>query len=142
MPEDPIPVRISEETQPQRVRFPRPSVMLIATIEQFGRDGPTRHRVRDLAAGGIRIDNAEGMQPGATTLVSIGALVAVEATVKWANDGFAGLAFRERINPEDGRKKAAIPPSIEKQSPKVVSPGAPSAPTAGWVGDLRNPYRK
>jgi hypothetical protein len=116
--------------------------MLIATVEHPGSQATTRHRVRNLAPGGMRIDNAEGMQPGTIVLASIGALKSVEATIKWVKEGFAGLAFPEPINPEAARKKAAIPPCVDSSSAKVVVLGVPSAPTAGWVEDLRNPYRK
>lgn len=116
--------------------------MLIATLEHPGSRATTRHRVRDLAPGGMRIDNAEAMQAGTTVLAFVGALEAVEATIKWVKEGFAGLAFPEPINPEAARKKAAIPPCVDSSSAKGVVFGVPSAPTAGWVEDLRNPYRK
>ena len=140
MPDDPTTPLETVPTQPTRV--PRPSVMLIATIEHPGDQARTSHRVRNLAPGGIRIDNAAGMQPGMTVLASVGALATVEATVKWVKDGFAGLAFPKPINPEDARKKAAIPPCVNVRSPNDVLLGTPPAPTAGWVEELRNPYRK
>jgi hypothetical protein len=115
--------------------------MLIATVEHFAGQVATRHRVRDLSPGGIRIDNAAGLRPGATVLISVGALEAVGATIKWVREGFAGLAFAEQINPDEARKKAAIAPSATR-SLKANVLGAPSAPSAGWVEDMRNPYRK
>src|SRR3569623_15002 len=56
----------SDELAPApRERLPRASVMLSATVEYFGGGAPTRHRVRDLSPGGIRIDQEGGMRVGA-----------------------------------------------------------------------------
>ena len=70
MPDDSIAHRDTDAKQAQSSRIPRPSVMLIATLEHPGRQATTRHRVRDLAPGGMRIDNAEAMQAGTTVLAS------------------------------------------------------------------------
>lgn len=131
----------SDELAPApRERLPRASVMLSATVEYFGGGAPTRHRVRDLSPGGIRIDQEGGMRVGATVLISVGALEAIGATVKWVADGCAGLAFAEQIDPELARARTAIAPRSSAASPFRQA----SAPTAGagWVADLRNPYRK
>lgn len=58
------------------------SVMLSATVERFGGGGPTKHRVRDLSSGGVRIDQADALKAGATVLISVGVFVAVGATVR------------------------------------------------------------
>jgi hypothetical protein len=128
-----------ERTGEPAAREPRDSVMLSATVERFGAGAPTRHRVRDLSTGGVRIDQAIGLHTGATVLVSIGALQAVGATVVWVEKGSAGLRFLEPINPDDARAKAAIAPRPVGGPPSDV---LPKAPTAGWVRDLNNPYRK
>lgn len=120
-------------------REPRDSVMLSATLERFGASTATKHRVRDLSTGGVRIDQAADLRTGATVLVSIGALQAVGATVVWVEKGSAGLRFLEPINPDEARAKAAIAPRPAGGAPQ---PAAPKAPTAGWVHDLNNPYRK
>lgn len=119
-------------------RVPRDSVMLTATVEHFGHASPTRHRVRDLSAGGVRIDHAADFQIGATILVTIGALRSVGATVVWVEDGSAGVKFAQNINLEEARAKAAIAPRAIKGA------RAPTAtvPTAGWVSDVENPYLK
>ncbi|MEG3164963.1 PilZ domain-containing protein [Sphingomonas sp. PB2P19] len=118
-----------------RERPPRASVMLSATVERFGGGGPTKHRVRDLSPGGVRIDQAADLRMGATVLVTVGALEAIGATVVWVREGTAGLKFAQPIDPNDAKAKVAI----------AVRP-AP-APTdhrlkAGWTLDLRNPYKK
>lgn len=116
--------------------------MLMAVVEQFGGKAATKHRVRDLSVGGIRIDNAASLRPGATVLISVGALQAVGATVQWVREGFAGLAFAEQINPAEAHKKAATAPPtsakpVEQSASRTIPP-----PTAGWIDELRNPYRK
>jgi hypothetical protein len=112
--------------------------MLSATVRCFGGGAPTNHRVRDLSAGGVRIDQAGAIKVGATLLVSVGALEAVGATVKWVADGWAGLAFAEEIDPDRARMRAAIAPRNGLSPPARREPA--SAAAAGWVADLRNPY--
>ena len=116
--------------------------MLVATLEHFGGVAPTRHRVRDISVGGVRIDSAGSLQSGASVLVSVGALEAVMATVKWVRLGFAGIAFAEEIELDDARKKAAIAPSMTASSITGAALGTVKAPTAGWAAEMRSPYRK
>lgn len=120
-------------------RAPRQSVFLNATVERFGGSAPTRHRIRDLSTGGVRIDQAGALQVGSTVLVTVGALEAVGATVIWSKDGLAGLRFAQPINPDDARAKAAI--SARSATPRTP-PEGPSVPTAGWVPNLSDPYGK
>lgn len=120
-------------------RAPRHSVMLSATVERFGSARATKHRVRDLSTGGVRIDQAEALTAGATVLVTVGALEAVGATVVWVHEGSAGLKFAHPINPDDARAKTAIP-SRPPAAPARTTGAA--APTAGWMPNLSNPYRK
>lgn len=119
-------------------RAPRDSVMLSALIERFGGGAPTRHRVRDLSSGGVRIDQAAALPVGATVLVTIGSLEAVGATVAWVKGEAAGLKFAAPIEPADARAKAAVAPRA-RQEP---SPAGLRVPTAGWIRDLNNPYRR
>jgi hypothetical protein len=107
--------------------------MLSATLERFGGGAPTRHRVRDLSPGGMRIDQADAIQCGATVLVTVGALQAVGATVVWVRDGSAGLRFAQPIDADAAKAKVAVAPRSVPQPPRGV-------PTAGWTYDLRNPY--
>lgn len=121
--------------EPNRsARAQRASVMLSATVRSEAGAIPTLHRVRDISTGGMRIDGASSLKPGLTVLVSVGAIENVDATVKWVRQDFAGLAFSIDIDPLDARKKAAL---------GGVPPANPApVPTAGWVGDMLNPYRK
>jgi hypothetical protein len=116
--------------------------MLSATVERFGRGAPTKHRVRDLSTGGVKIDQAADLRPGSTVLVTVGALQSVGATVVWVKDGSAGLKFAHDIDPADARASTVIAPRAGSERGRPpVAPAAP-APTAGWLGDLSSPYRK
>ena len=114
--------------------------MLSATVERFGGGVPTKHRVRDLSSGGIRIDQADTLKAGATVLISVGVLEAVGATVRWVSDGCAGLAFAEPIDPEQARMRAVITP--RGAAKPAVPPSAIPAPGAGWVAGMKSPYGK
>lgn len=119
-------------------REPRQSVFLSATLERFGSAETTKHRVRDLSPQGMRIEQAAGLQVGATVLVAVGQLEAVGSTIVWIKEGSAGVKFAKAIDPDQARGKAVVRPKatilprLEKQR------GA----TTGWVADLDNPYRK
>ncbi|OWK33053.1 PilZ domain-containing protein [Sphingomonas mucosissima] len=126
------------DTEP-KPRAPRHSVFLSAIVEHFGAQKTSRHRVRDLSSGGVRIDQAGGFRKGATVLVSVGALDAVGATVVWVKDDLAGLEFAEPVNPEAARAKAAVaPPVFRGQNRDAPGP----TPSAGWMPNLQSPYRR
>lgn len=130
---------LSPDTPPPSeptARAPRHSVFLSATVQRFGGTAPSKHRVRDLSIGGMRIDQAAGLKPGATVLVTVGALEAVGATVVWVRDGAAGIEFAEPIDPDAARAKAALAP--RPASARTPDTGA----TAGWMPGLQNPYRR
>jgi len=118
-------------------RMPRQQVLLGAEICGFGGGAPTKHRIKDLSAGGARIDRAGTLRAGATVLVSVGVLKAVGATVVWVKDDLAGLRFAETIDPDAARSKAIIAPPKPRPT-TVVDRGA----TAGWIRDLNSPYRR
>ena len=119
-------------------RAPRLNVMLMATVQQARRTGPTTHRVRDLATRGARIDKAEKLRVGETIQISIGAAQAIAATVNWVRQGSAGLSFEDAVDINAARKHVAAPPKpIASPNVKVES----IVPTAGWFSDLKDPYR-
>lgn len=134
-PSDAEPVREHAE------RVPRASVLLSATVEQFGDAAISTHRVRDLSTGGMRIDQAHLLRQGATVLVTVGALEAVGATVVWLADGWAGLKFATLIDPDAARARAVITPKAD-QKQRPLRPAATAPLKAGWAGDMRNPYRR
>ena len=123
----------------QAERSPRQSVFLSATLERFGSNVSTRHRVRDLSQGGMRIDQATGLQVGATVLVTIGMLEAVAAAIMWVKDGWAGVKFAVAVDPDQARGKAAVTPKTVTATRRDA---AATVPTAGWIGNLDSPYRK
>lgn len=133
---DPLPGASAE-------RIPRANVMLSATVERFGGGQPSRHRIRDLSAGGVRIDQPGDLKVGATVIVTVGALDSVAATVKWLEQGQAGLAFATRVDPKRALAKAAITPKVAgKQGQKLAVDRGKLVPTAGWTDALRNPYAR
>ena len=119
-------------------RAPRNSVMLSAMIERAGGGAPTRHRVRDLSAGGLRIDQAVAIHVGEAVRITVGAIESAAATVAWVRNGAAGLRFAHVINPDDARAKAIVAPRPPQQ-PSIVDG---IVPTAGWIPDLTDPYRR
>lgn len=123
----------------RKPRAPRHSVFLSAMVEHFGAQKTSRHRVRDLSSGGVRIDQAAGFHKGATVLVSVGALDAVGATVVWVKDDVAGLEFAAPVDPEAARAKAAVaPPVFRGQNRDAPAPTV----SAGWMPNLQSPYRR
>lgn len=119
-------------------REPRQSVFLSTSLERAGSAETTQHRVRDLSPKGMRIDQAAGLQVGATVLVAIGRLEAVGATVVWVKEDAAGLRFAETVDPYLARGKSAVRPKASVLPRRDIPPGA----TAGWVADLDDAYRK
>lgn len=129
-------------------RAQRGSVFLMAVIGRSGGTPTMRHRVRDISTGGVRVDNAAGLRPGTAVVVSIGALQAVEATVRWARDGLAGIAFDTPIDPGEARKKPpAAPDGIGAATP--AAPAGAASPASrkpvvgtGWIDNMWDPYRR
>jgi hypothetical protein len=132
------PSSLSDSNPATKTRPGRASVMLNATVERFGGQCATTHRVRDLSPGGVRIDQATELRVGSTVLVSVGSLEAIGATIKWVSGGNAGLEFAEQINPDEARTRAAIAP----QPTSSNSAKQRSAPTLreGWIRGLKDPY--
>jgi hypothetical protein len=124
----------AREHQP---RAERHRVMLGALIERFGAGGATRHRVRDLSSTGVRVDQAERLQRGATVLVTVGSLAAVGATVIWVEHGAAGLRFAQPINPDDARAKTFV---AKQAGSALPARDERSLGAAGWLGHIRGAY--
>jgi len=107
-----------DATERQAGRADRVSVLLTARIERFGSVHASRHRVRNLSVGGVRIDQAAALRVGATVLVSVGDLESVGATVVWVRDGDAGLCFAEPIDIDRARTRVAIAPVASGRRPR------------------------
>ena len=118
----------------------RANVMLMAKLEHPRGREPTSHPVRNLAGGGVRIENASRLQVGSTVLFSAGSLDAIEASVVWVRGDAAGLAFARPVDPELARKKGSATRAEQKTLRRnAVVPSTP--PTNGWFVKLRDAYR-
>ena len=107
--------------------------MLMAKLQHQPGAQPTQHRVRNMSASGMLIDNAVKLQPEQFVTISFGTVEAVPATVKWVDRGLAGLSFDESSShgaevKQDKSSRTRVEATIE--------------PKAGWISELRNPYRK
>lgn len=131
---------LQERPESAAERAARTSVLLTATIEQFGTRTVLRHRVRDINKDGARVDQGQALNPGATVVVTVGALEAVAATVIWVANGFAGLKFAKPIDPDQARAKAVVHPAGAGQGERKTFLAKDRSPTAGWIDQLRNPY--
>ena len=116
----------------------RERVMLSADVRTVLGGTAARHRVRDLSEDGARLDNASLFATGSRLLVTIGALHDLEALVVWVRDGQAGIRFAHRIDTGLARSKAFIRPT----QPVRSQIAADTAPHAGWIADLNDPYRR
>lgn len=82
----------------------RESVFLLAQIS--GPDGNAQsYRVRNLSPDGMCVERPDGLDRDARLTVTIGSAMPVFATVVWSRNGFAGLQFLRRIDPELARKR-------------------------------------
>ncbi len=115
-------------------RAPRRNVMLSALVETF-QGTSSRHRVRDVSTGGARIDEATHLVARSTVLVTVGALEAVAATVVWVRPPLAGLKFAQPIDVDKATARTALGGAHNVGATAIT-------PTAGWINDTRNPYRR
>jgi len=127
-------IETSKISENRSARPERLSVMLMAVIEYFDGELPTKRRVRDISAGGMRVDGAEKLQADMRVAVSVGAIHAAGATVRWTRSQLAGLAFDETIDPDEARKKNGSAPIPQPKTSGAV-------PTAGWAGEMRDAYK-
>lgn len=113
----------------QAMRSSRSSVMLRASVEHLGGSKTTQHRVRDLSAGGMRIDQAANISPGSSVLVTLGALQSIAAAVIWVKGDSAGLKFADPIDIDEARSQAAVAPRRGLIHPGVIV----AQPLAGFL---------
>ncbi len=138
--------QVSETELPEDppMREARQNVFLGARVCGFGRNAPTRHRIKDLSTHGARIDGAGALRAGATILISVGALEEIGATVVWVKDGAAGLRFAEPIDPAAARSRTIISDGASPAPGGVARrrDDSQSRPIgAGWATGLNSPYR-
>ncbi|MDE0878691.1 MAG: PilZ domain-containing protein [Sphingomonas bacterium] len=106
----------------------RSSVMLRALVYATDGTGPTEHRVVNVSESGLCIGQAEKLKPDTIVIISLGMVDHVAADVVWIDSGLAGLAFHEPIDLQ-----------AAKTRPKGVATRV--APAAGWMANIRSPYR-
>ncbi|MGN7161796.1 PilZ domain-containing protein [Sphingomonas sp. SAFR-052] len=109
-------------------RSRRDSVILNARIETP--DGMVECRVRNLSQTGACIDNVGNLRAGDRVLVTMGMVHHVEASVRWANGGRAGLHFE---GVEIDIAAARRPRGTVSAAPRNV---------AGWLDNMYSPYRR
>ena len=109
-------------------REARVSVIIRALIEAPNLS--VDRRIRNLSRSGACCDNMGDLKAGMRVLVSMGALTQIHAEVMWANERLAGLRFDGLpVNLDAARKpRSAVPPV--------------SAPGAGWLAQIDDPYRR
>ncbi len=109
-------------------RSPRSSVMLRAFVQYSDRPANTQHRVLNISRTGVCIAKVEGMAADDVVAVTIGQTGYVPAKVAWVRDGNAGLTFQTPIDPAIARMRAP-------------DAGMPQ-PTSGWMGEMKEFYRR
>ena len=110
-------------------RSPRTSVMLRAHIFAMGADAPSDHRVVNLSDTGLCIAGPGTLKPDTIVVVSIGRIDHQPADVVWVRAGQAGLKFHRAIDLAAARARS-------------TTTGPLTPPAAGWMADLRSPYRR
>mgnify|MGYP000255766700 CR=1 FL=1 len=101
----------------------------MAKVEQLSGSQMTQHRVRNISAGGVLIDNANKLRPDQPVTISFGTIKTAAATVRWVHQGFAGLCFSAPGS------QVALRDKISSSS-KI--PAATAEPKAGWYNGLRD----
>lgn len=84
---------------PSDRREPRDSVLLSATV-RHEYSGEFTARVRNIAAGGIKIDCPRGLPVETPVEVILRGVGLVRGTVAWSAGGFVGIRFDEKIDPK------------------------------------------
>ncbi len=105
-------------------------------------------RLLDLSPGGCRLDGAS-YKVGEKVWISIGGLTPIEGQVRWVSGEAAGLQFQAPLYPamadhlvNTGQTAAPVRPTWTPRARtgevSTVSGGA----RAGWISELRDPYRR
>ncbi len=87
------------EDDPSRRREPRDSVMLSATV-RHEHNGEFTARVRNISAGGVKIDCPRGLPGGTPVEVTLRGVGTVHGIVAWSAGGFVGIRFDYDDRPE------------------------------------------
>lgn len=107
----------------EQQREQRSSVIIRATIG--APDGSlNERRVRNLSSTGACIEHEGDLVSGMRLMVAMGALPTISAEVMWTRERLAGIQFERPVALEDARKPRGI-----------------GRIAAGWLDELRDPYR-
>ena len=102
-------------------------------------------RLLDLTPGGCRIAQA-GYRAGEKLWISIGGLNPIVAEVRWTSQDSAGLQFESPLYPAIAEHlltaQVSRTPPRRAQESLGESLSQPGTPRAGWIAELRNPYRR
>ncbi|KQN71812.1 hypothetical protein ASE90_02270 [Sphingomonas sp. Leaf67] len=115
-----------DESSVERPR--RHSVILNARIETHGQ--VVECRVRNLSETGTCIDNLADLAAGDRVLITMGTVHHVEATVRWVDNGRAGLHF----------EGVTVDIAAARRPRGTVVPA--SRTVAGWLDNIHSPYRR
>lgn len=107
-------------------RATRQSVFLTATLTPAGMTEPSRYRVMNVSSSGMCIAKAGRLDRNSKVNVSVGA-VKETGKVVWVRGDLAGIRFDHPIDLQEARKRSPIVTVV---------------PTAGWVAEVANAYRK
>ena len=125
-------------------REPRSSVILYAALDKGS--ASVECRVRNLSATGACLDNLAGLVEGDIVMVTMGALPPLSARVMWANPRLLGVHFDRPIDLAAARRprgRAAAASSSAAATPTFAPVARPvTAPSAGWMQHIHNPYRR
>lgn len=86
---------LSTAQEGPRPRMPRIEVDCFATVRDGGR--VYRMRVHDVSQGGVKLESAVIVGPGADLVVSLPGLDPQAATSRWNEDGFLGVTFNRLL---------------------------------------------
>jgi hypothetical protein len=106
------------EDDPSRRREPRDSVMLSATV-RHEHSGEFTARVRNISAGGIKIDCPRGLPGGTPVEVTLRGVGMVRGIVAWSAGGFVGIRFEETIDPKLTMPQIAVKKETDAPSRMV-----------------------
>lgn len=118
--------RTSETQMAEARRALRESVLLAADIAPMSDEPILQGRVRNVSATGALLELSAPLAVGTRVRLSFRGAQAVAATIMWAKNGRAGVAFDTPIDP-----------ALCRRSIKAPEPD----PSRDWVLCLREPYR-
>ncbi len=104
-------------------REQRDSVMLTATV-RHEHSGEFTARVRNISAGGVKIDCPRGLPGGTPVALTMRGVGLVRGIIAWSSDGFVGIRFDSMIDPRLTMPQVTVrDPSVPVHHPEFKRPG-------------------